>query len=323
MNYRNLGTSTLSVSEIGFGAWGIGGAMWKQSDDAESLAALRKAIDLGLNFIDTALAYGNGHSEGLVGRVVREQKKEIVVATKIPPKNMEWPARKGVPFRDVFPASHIISCTEQSLRNLQVERIDIQQLHVWQDDWAGVDEIWSAVEKLKKEGKIRLFGISINDHDPGSALLAAKTGRVDTFQVIYNIFDQSPEEELFPCCAEAGIGIIVRVPFDEGGLTGTITPQTKFPWRDWRNDYFRGDRKREVYDRVEKLKPLLGPEAATLPELALRFCLAHPAVSTVIPGMRKIGNVESNCRVSDGKSLSDSLLSELKQHVWRRNFYGA
>ena len=322
MKLRPLGKTGINVSEIGFGAWGIGGKMWKGSDDKESMIALQKAAELGVNFFDTALEYGDGHSEQLIGKLVRTVAGKIYVATKIPPKNRQWPARPGVPFNEAFPKNYILESAEQSLKNLRMECIDVLQFHVWSDEWAGADEIWEAVRLLKSEGKIKAFGISVNDHQPASVLKAAKTGLIDTFQVIYNIFDQSPEEELFPYCQKNNIGVIARVPFDEGGLTGRLRPDTVFPKNDWRNDYFRGERKQQVNDRVEKLKLLLGAEAKTLAELALRFILSRPAVSTVIPGMRTISNVETNTAVSDGKYLSEKLLKELKKHKWARNFYG-
>ncbi|MGA9408312.1 MAG: aldo/keto reductase [Bacteroidota bacterium] len=322
MKFRPLGKTGINVSEIGFGAWGIGGQMWQGSDDQQSMAALRKAVELGVNFFDTALAYGEGHSEQLLGKLFRSTNRKIYIATKVPPKNRQWPAQSGVPFSEAFPKNYIIASANQSLKNLRIECIDLLQFHVWSDEWVGADEIWEAIRLLKAEGKIKAFGISMNDHEPASVLKAAKTGMIDTFQVIYNIFDQSPEEELFPYCQKNDIGIIARVPFDEGGLTGRIKPDTAFPTSDWRNKYFQGDRKQQVYDRVEKLKPLLGAEAKTLPELALRFILSRPAVSTVIPGMRSIANVETNTAVSDGKYLSEKLLKELKKHKWARNFYG-
>jgi aryl-alcohol dehydrogenase-like predicted oxidoreductase len=321
MNYRLLGRTGLLVSEIGFGSWGIGGKMWADSDDRESIKALHRAIELGVNFIDTALVYGDGHSERLIGQVLKETKENVYVATKIPPKNMVWPALKGIPLKEVFPYEHIINSTEKSLKNLGVDTIDLQQFHVWNDEWALRDEWWEAIQKLKEDGKIRFFGVSINDHEPWNAIQLIKTGRVDTVQVIYNIFDQSPEDELFPICIEYNIGVIVRVPFDEGSLTGKITPETQFPEGDWRNRYFKGDRKQQVWERVQKLEKLLGEEAKTLSELALRFCLSHEAVSTVIPGMRKVEHVEENCSVSDGRKLSDRMLLELRKHRWVRNFY--
>jgi aryl-alcohol dehydrogenase-like predicted oxidoreductase len=321
MNYRALGRTGLEISEISFGAWGIGGGMWQGSRDGESTAALHKAVDLGVNFIDTALAYGDGHSERLVGKFLRERKEKIFVATKIPPKNQRWPARSGTPLADAFPGEYIVRCTEESLKNLGADTIDVQQFHVWDDGWAGAPEWQEAFERLKKEGKIRFAGISINDHQPSNALKAAATGKIDCFQVIYNIFDQSPEKELFPYCLEHKLGIIVRVPLDEGGLTGTISPETTFPDGDWRHHYFRGDRKAQVSSRATALQALLGKDAATLPELALRFCLQHRAVSTVIPGMRTALHAEMNSAVSDGKKLSAPLLAELRRHAWERNFY--
>jgi len=322
MKFRPLGKIGINVSEIGFGAWGIGADMWKGSTDKDAMNALQKAVDLGVNFFDTALAYGGGHSERLLAKLYRGMKGKIFIATKVPPKNRQWPARPGVPFNEAFPRNYIIESANLSLKNLGVERIDLLQFHVWSDEWADVEEIWDTVRRLKSDGKIRAFGISINDHEPGSALKAARTGMVDSFQVIYNIFDQSPEEELFPFCQKNNIAVIARVPFDEGGLTGRIRPDTVFMKGDWRDDYFRGDRKQQVYDRVEKLKLLLGPEAKTLAELSLRLILSRPVVSTVIPGMRTIPNVETNTAVSDGKVLSEKLLKELKKHKWPRNFYG-
>jgi len=321
MNFRILGKTNFRISEIGFGAWGIGGTMWIGAEDNESTRALHRAIDLGMNFIDTALAYGNGHSEQLIGKVLKERKERIYVATKIPPKNAMWPAKKGIPVHDSFPKDYIISCTERSLHNFGIETIDVQQFHVWNDEWTDEQEWFEAIQQLKQEGKIQCFGISINDHEPDNALQLIQAGKVETVQVIYNIFDQSPEKHLFPLCQEKNIGVIVRVPFDEGSLTGNITPETTFPAKDWRNRYFRGDRKKQVAERVEKLKKLLNDEVKTLPELALRFCLSHPAVSTVIPGMRTTRHVDENCLVSDKGKLSSEMLMELKKHVWLRNFY--
>ena len=322
MQYRRLGQTELQLSEIGFGAWGIGGHLWQDSNDEESLRALHRAIDLGANFIDTAAAYGEGHSEQLIGKVLKSHHdKRIYVATKVNPKNYVWPAQKGSDIRDVFPKNYIIERTEQSLRNLGVERIDLQQLHVWNDEWAGAEEWHSAFEKLKRDGKVWHFGISVTEHDPDDSLKMIDTGEIDAVQVIYNIFDQSPERALFPKCQQKNVGVIVRVPFDEGSLTGAITEQTTFPPDDFRTRYFGGDRKKQVVNRIEKLRTLLDGEARTLSELALRFTLNHPAVSTVIPGMRKTRNVEANCSVSDGRKLSPELMATLKQHAWNRNFY--
>ena len=317
MNYRKLGRTGIEVSEVGYGAWGIGGAQWLDGNDDDARRALNQAIDLGLNFIDTALAYGAGHSEKLVGEVVRSRSEQIYIASKIPPKNRIWPAPE-VPLQEVFPADYIIECTEESLRNLGVETIDVQQFHVWQDDWTDDPEWLEAMEKLRAAGKVRFFGLSLNDYQPANAIRALRAGNIDTVQVIYNIFEQAPEQELYPVCQELNIGVIARVPFDEGGLTGAIKPDTVFPDDDFRNFFFRGDRRMKVFNRVERLKLLLGAEASSLAELALRFTLSHPAVSTVIPGMRTAHHVESNIAVSDGRMLTEGMLWRLRQFAWDR-----
>jgi aryl-alcohol dehydrogenase-like predicted oxidoreductase len=309
------------VSEIGYGAWGIGGTLWLGADDEESLRALHRAVNLGLNLIDTALGYGNGHSEELVGQVVRERGEQVHVATKIPPKNGRWPAPDGVDPEDAFPADHVRSCTERSLRNLGLETIDVQQFHVWSDEWVGRGSWLDAIEQLKSEGKISAFGVSINDHQPANALKLIESGAVDSVQVIYNVFDQSPEDELLPACIEHGIGVLARVPFDEGALTGTIGPDTEFPEGDFRNRYFRDDRRQQVADRVQAILDDLGIEREQLPEVALRYVLSDPAVSAVIPGMRSVRNVERNCAVGDGKGLPAEQVAALKRHRWDRNFY--
>lgn len=317
MKYRKLGRTGIEVSEVGYGAWGIGGVQWQGGDDDEAKRALNLALDQGLNFIDTALAYGGGHSEKLVGQVARARKERIYIATKVPPKNMEWPAR-GVSLHDVFPYDYIIECTEKSLRNLGVDCLDIQQLHVWHDHWAHQNEWLDAFMKLREEGKVRYFGLSLNDYQPANAIEVLKLGYIDTVQVIYNIFEQAPEDELYPVCQQHHIGVLARVPFDEGGLTGAITPDVTFPEGDFRNWFFQGDRKQKVFDRVEKLKALLGTEAATLAELALRFTLHHAAVSTVIPGMRTTKHVAANLSYSDGRQLSVELLAKLRAFAWDR-----
>ena len=199
-------------------------------------------------FIDTAYAYGQGHSEKLIGRFLRERSESVYVATKIPPHNTQWPAAPDSTLEDVFPPEHIISCTETSLKRLGVECIDLQQFHVWNDLWANQDEWKRAVKKSKKAGKIRYMGISMNDCQPENGMAAADTGLIDSLQVIYNIFEQTPAERLFPYCQQKNLGLIVRAPLDEGGLTGKITPQSTFPEGDWRNRYFSGDRKKRFLD---------------------------------------------------------------------------
>ena len=321
MQYRDLHCTGGKVSEIGFGAWGIGGTLWLGGNDRDSLAALHTAIDEGVTYIDTALAYGDGHSEQLIGEVCRNRSENLCIATKIPPLNQLWPARSGIPLSEVFPPAHIRASTIQSLENLGVEALALQQLHVWREEWIEDLRWLEELEQLKQEGKIRAIGISITDHEPDTALAIVKQGVIDVVQVIYNIFDQTPQQNLFPFCQERGIGIVARCPFDEGSLTGMITPQTSFPENDWRNRYFKDNRTELVAEHLEPLTCLLGQEASTLAELSLRFCLSHPAVTTVIPGMRKVSHVLANTQVSDGQRLSEDLLRTLARHAWKKNFY--
>ena len=280
-------------------------------------------MDLGVNFIDTALAYGEGHSERLIARLLSERRGRIYVATKIPPKTREWPVPWERGLREVFPKERILACTEASLKNLGVERIDLQQLHVWSPHWARETEWQEPFAQLKKEGKVDRVGISLNDGQPETGLEVAHSGLVDAFQVIYNIFDPAPADQLFPLCQKEQIALVARSPLDEGALTGAITPKTRFPAGDWRSGYFRGRRKEEVFLRVERLRSLLAPAgAASLAELALRFCLSHPAVSTVIPGMRTPQHATENAAVSDGRSVDAGTVDRLKTMAWPKNFYG-
>lgn len=321
MKYRTLGRTGFEVSEIGYGAWGIGGKQWLGGTDDESTAALRRAIELGVNLIDTALAYGDGHSEKLVGEVVRRAERKIYVATKVPPKNGIWPAQTGTSIREVFPYAYIVESAEESLRNLGLETIDLLQLHVWQPEFLAADDWRRAFEDLKRGGKVRSVGISVTEHDPDSVLDAVRTDLIDAVQVIYNIFDQAPERNLLPLCLEKNVGVLARVPLDEGALSGTMTESTKFPSGDFREYYFRGDRKKQVVRHVDALLKDLGPSGGPLPDLALRFCLAHPAVTSVIPGMRTVKHAESNSRLPDLGALPGSTLAILKRHAWDRNFY--
>jgi aryl-alcohol dehydrogenase-like predicted oxidoreductase len=295
--------------------------MWRGVPDDDALAAVRAAIEAGVTFIDTALAYGDGHSERLIARA----RTGAIVATKIPPRDGGWPALASSDIADVFPPDYVRRATESSLRNLESGSIAIQQLHVWHDAW--LDQTgWAAtrreMERLVDEGKVLHWGISINDHAPGTALRALRDPLFSTAQVIYNIFDRSPEHELFPLARERDIGIIVRVPFDEGALTGAVRPDTKFEAGDWRHRYFRGDRRADAARRADALRPLLGGEAQSLPELALRFVLTCPEVSTVIPGMRRAEHARANAAVSDGRLLDPATLHKLKDHAWAKNWYG-
>jgi len=322
MIQRTLGKTALRISVLGYGAWGIGGSMWIGADDDESLRALRRAIELGVNFIDTAAGYGAGHSERLVGRVVRDSTETVYVATKIPPKNMQWPSRAGVHASEAFPADWVVEQTEASLERLGLDRVDVQQFHVWSDEWVDQGDWHDAIEQLKRDGKIGAFGVSINDHQPASAVRLVESGRVDTVQVIYNVFDQSPEDELFPACEAANVGVIARVPFDEGSLTGRIRPDTEFPDGDFRHRYFGGDRKQQVWERAQAVAADMEVPVDELAEVALRYCVTHPAVSTAIPGMRTVRNVERNVAAVNLGPLSEEQLAALRSHRWVRSFYG-
>jgi aryl-alcohol dehydrogenase-like predicted oxidoreductase len=321
MRYRKLGPTESEISEIGFGAWGIGGKQWQGATDGESINALKRSFELGVNLVDTALAYGDGHSEQLVGQAVRGSFRRVYVATKVPPKNRIWPATPSMNIQDVFPYDYIVQCTEDSLRNLGIEQIYLQQFHVWTDAWTETEEWRRAVEDLRRSGKVRYFGVSISEHDPDSALQAVETGLFRAVQVIYNIFDQSPETNLFPLCEKLKVGVLARVPLDEGGLTGTITEDTTFEPGEFRDSYFRGDRKKQLVEHVNALKADLAGIPGTLPEIALRFCLSHRAVTSVIPGMRRVSTVESSCRAAAAGALDQKTLATLRQHAWNRNFY--
>ncbi|GIW87089.1 MAG: oxidoreductase [Isosphaeraceae bacterium] len=316
MRYRTFGRTGWQVGEIGYGMWGMGG--WVDSDDAQSRASLRRAVELGVNFFDTALAYGEGRSERLLGELAREVGRErVIVATKIPPKTRRWPSRRGYRLEEEFPPEYIRESTYRSLEHLGLEWIDLQQFHTWEDAWAQ-DERWQrVVDDLKREGVIRAMGVSVNRWEPWNGIGAILTGWIDAVQVIYNLFDQAPEDALFPLCREKKIGVIARVPFDEGTLTGTLTLESRWPEGDWRNTYFVPENLRQSVERAERLRADL-PPGMTMPELALRWILQNDAVSTVIPGMRRIGHVEANCAVSDGQPLDAGLINRLKAHRWDR-----
>jgi aryl-alcohol dehydrogenase-like predicted oxidoreductase len=316
MNHRQFGRLGCPVSEIGYGTWGLGG--WTGSDDAESLRSLHRAVELGCTFFDTALAYGHGHSERLLGQVVRAHPdRRLVVASKVPPKNLKWPAKAEYPAADTYPADHIREFTAASLENLGLERIDLMQLHVWDDSWAA-DEGWQrAVEALKRDGLIAAFGISVNRWQPENVLKALDTGLIDAVQVVYNVFDQAPEDVLFPACRARGVAVIARVPFDEGTLTGTLTRDSRWPEGDWRNLYFSPENLAASVARAEALAPLV-PGGSTLSELALRFILSCPDVTTMIPGMRKTRHVDANLAASDRGPLPPDLIAALRGHRWNR-----
>ncbi len=316
MKYRKFGRLNWQVSEIGYGMWGMAG--WEGSDDTESEKSLHLAIDRGVNFFDTAYAYGDGHSEKILGRILKSRTDaKLYAASKIPPKNRQWPSKSHFTLGEVFPADYIIDYTEKSLKNIGVEKIDLMQFHVWEDAWAGLEEWQKAVEKLKQEGKVEAFGISVNRWEPENCIKTLRTGLIDTVQVIYNIFDQAPEDTLFPVCDELDIAVIARVPFDEGTLTGAITKDTVFPEDDWRASYFVPENLIPSAERADRLRPVV-PAGMTMAEMALRFILSNPSVATTIPGMRKERNVLANTAASDGKGLSGELISTLRGHRWDR-----
>ena len=322
MKYRRFGRMGWQVSEIGYGMWGMGG--WSGSDDEESMQALQQSVDLGCNFFDTARAYGSGHSESLLGRLIRNNhaneragSEPLYVATKVPPKNEKWPSRREYKLDDCFPPDFFERSVEASLKDLGIETIDLIQFHTWEDSWIDDDRWIRKVEDMKKRGLIRALGVSINRWEPWNGVRAVREGLVEAVQVIYNIFDQAPEDELFPACREHDVAVIARVPFDEGSLTGALTRESTWPKGDWRNTYFVAENLNATMDRVEKLMPLV-PLGVTLPELALRFILMNPDVSTIIPGMRKPRNVISNMAASDAPPLPEALYSEIRKHRWDR-----
>jgi aryl-alcohol dehydrogenase-like predicted oxidoreductase len=316
MQYRTFGRTGWKVSEVGYGMWGMAG--WTGSEEKEVNNALDRSIELGCNFFDTAWGYGDGLSEQILNNTIkRHPGKRLYVATKIPPRNWTWPSKPHFKLEEVFPADHIVEYTEKSLKNLGVETIDLQQFHVWEDNWAQLDEWKEAITKLTREGKVQAWGISVNRWEPDNCLDTLRTGLIDAVQVIYNIFDQNPEDNLLPLCREKNIGVIARVPFDEGTLTGTFTKETTFPEDDWRATYFVPENLHSSVEHADALKPLI-PAGMTMAEMAIRFILSNPDIATTIPGMRKIKNVESNMGCSDGKGLPAGLLKELKGHRWDR-----
>src|SRR5579864_263676 len=316
MKYRKLGRTGFEVSEIAHGLWGMSG--WSGSDDRQSLEALQLAVDLGCNFFDTAWAYGEGRSDALLGKILSANSgKRLYAASKIPPLNDKWPASPKDKYRDVFPSEHVFKYAKLIREKLGIDSIDLLQFHVWDDSWAGESEFRDIVEKLKGDGLIRFFGLSLNRWQPENGIKAMRTDLVDVVQVIYNIFDQSPEDKLFPACNELNVGVIARVPLDEGSLGGKMTAETKFPSSDWRSKYFSLDNLKKTVARVDKLKPTL-PKNMSLPETALRFIVSNPTVSTTIVGMRRLDHVRQNMAVSDTGALDAGLLQNLKRHRWDR-----
>lgn len=316
MQYRRFGRKDWQVSEIGYGMWGMAG--WTGSDDDQSLESLQTAIDLGLNFFDTAWAYGDGHSEKLLGKILRQNPdKRLFTATKIPPKNRIWPSRREFSLEDCYPPDYIEEYVHRSLKNIAVDNLDLIQFHTWEDSWLADDRWAKKMDELIQAGKILYVGISINRWEAWNGVQTVKSGLIDAVQVIYNIFDQNPEDELFPACEENDVAVIARVPFDEGTLTGTLTVDSKWPEGDWRNSYFVPENLISSIEHAELLKAVL-PGDMSMPEMALRFILNNPTVSTIIPGMRKLEHVKSNIAASDSGPVSEELHSVLRDHRWDR-----
>ncbi|HSV86041.1 MAG TPA: aldo/keto reductase [Levilinea sp.] len=315
MHYRQLGRTGMIISEIGFGAWGIGGG-WGQRDDGQARQALQRALELGINFFDTALGYGDGHSERLIGQEIAGQRDRVVIATKIPPKTFRWPVLPGEPVSETFPTAWVIECTERSLKNLNVDYIDVQQLHAWSPAYLAQLDWYEGLMRLKQQGKIRAFGVSANDWDPYGTVDLVNSGLIDTIQVIYNIFEQRPAERLLPAALGNNAGVIVRVPFEEGLLTGKMGPEYTFEDGDWRASWLTPERLAEARSRVDALAPFLNQDCPDYATLALKFVLSHPAVSTVIPGMRTQEHVEANASASGSRLLTRQEVEALHEHAF-------
>ena len=316
MKYREFGRTGWQTSDVGYGMWGMGG--WTGSDDDESLVSLQRAVDLGCNFFDTAFVYGDGRSETLLGRLIRANPgKKLYAATKVPPRNGKFPTLPEYTLDDCYPPAHIEEFVHKSLKNAGIESFDLVQLHTWNDDWTDSDGWSNKLDDLKRQGLIKAAGLSLNRWEPWNGVRAVRSGKIDSVQIIYNIFDQNPEDELFPACREMNVAVIARVPFDEGTLTGTLTKESTFPANDWRSGYFNPQNLIPSVERADALKPLV-PAGSTLAEMALRFILSNPDVSTIIPGMRKTRHVETNLAASDKGALSADLIDELRKHRWVR-----
>jgi len=323
MRHRRFGRLGWDVSEIGYGMWGMGS--WSNSNDDESLESLQASVDLGCNFFDTAYAYGEGHSEKLLGQIVRSNpNKRLYTATKIPPKTLQWPAPPQSTLMDSYPPDHVEEFTHRSLRNADLQQFDLIQFHTWSDEWMRDDRWFYKLDDLRSQGLIKAIGISINRWEPWNAVRAVQSGQVDSVQVIYNIFDQNPEDDLFPACKEKKVAVIARVPFDEGTLTGTLTKESRWAEGDWRNSYFVPENLIPSVERAEEIKKVLADwnrersTNITMPELALRFILGNDEVTTIIPGMRKRRHVETNVAASDAGPLPQELQKKLRDFRWVR-----
>lgn len=316
MNYRRFGKTNWQVSEIGYGMWGMAG--WTGSDDDESMRSLQRSVELGCNFFDTAWGYGEGHSEHLLGQLIKNNPdKELYTATKIPPKNFIWPSQREFSLDDCFPPDHIEKYVHSSLENAGLEKFHLMQFHVWEDHFVEDDRWAKKMDELRSQGLFDAIGISINRWEPWNGVKTVRSGLIDAVQVIYNIFDQNPEDELLPACEEMDVAVIARVPFDEGTLTGNITLNSTWPEDDWRSTYFVPENLKSSVAHADALRPLV-PDNMNMPEMALRFILHEKRISTIIPGMRKMKHLEANMAASDAGHLSDDLYAELRRHRWDR-----
>ena len=311
MEYRILGRTGLRVSEIGFGAMTIGGEVFGPTDDQESLRALHRALDLGLNLIDTADAYGRGASERLIAPVLKERRHDVVLATK---GGNEFTVRQG---QRNFDPDYITSALEQSLGRLQIDTIDLYQLHNPPPEVMLRGEIFERLDRFKREGKIRFYGVSLERTEDG--VTAIETGKPDSLQVVYNILHQDPAEKLFPLAEKENIGIIARVPLERGVLSGRFQGGAGFAENDGRGRLFAQDGLAQVNAAVEKLGFLVKGEVPSLADAALRFVLSHPAVCTVIPGIRTVQQAENNVAVG-GKRLPDEDLARLRE-LYRSEYH--
>ena len=325
MRHRPFGKYSFNTSEIGFGAWAIGGS-WGPQADADSLAALHRALDLGCNFIDTAAGYGDGRSEKLIARVLRERavagrKEKVFVATKTPPAPGLWPPSPYCDATERYSEKYLRENIAVRCANLGTPRLDLLQLHTWTRAWNRNPAPFKILRQLQQEGHIGLIGVSTPEQDQNSVIDLMRGGWVDSVQVIYNLFEQEPAAELLEVARECGIGVIVRVVFDEGVLTGKFTADTRFAADDFRARYFEGDRLARAIAHAGEIQRDLAGTGYTMAQAAIKFVLAHPAVSTIIPGIRSVAQAEANCGVSDLPLMPAALLEKLRRHNWRRGIW--
>ena len=321
MEYREFGKTGWRVSEIGFGAWQLGGT-WGSVNDKDSIDTLLYAFEKGINFVDTAIAYGNGHSETIIGKALQKWSgNKIYVTTKVHPMGEDFRTHNSIKNR--YPIKYLKEQVEGSLKRLNTETIDLLQLHLWFEDGLS-DFTWlEGLTQLVKEGKIRTFGVSLPDIKPETGILLAQTGIVTSQQVMYNLFEQAPNRALFRAGEKTKTAFIARVPFDSGALTGTWNSNTYENWskKDKRHRMYRNGRFDETLAHIERLKLLCSPYYDTLAEAAMRFSLNDSAVSTVICGMTNKREIDMNTAYSDGVKFNKALEQKVAAHEWKHQFY--